>query len=137
MPPATRANNATLSAPSEKPVSVSSAMAKAGLFVAVMPAGRKCKKNRMNSPPRPSMASPVTPMPMTVPPAKEILKALARLVRAACAVLTLACVAIFMPIQPARAENMAPMMNATTMSGWVCSPVMPRYVSKRLAMTTK
>ncbi len=75
----------------------------------------------MNNSPRPINANPATPIPITEPPAKLISNALDREDLAACAVLTLALVAILIPINPANPENIAPIMNATTMSGWELS----------------
>ena len=62
----------------------------------------------------PKTASPATPRPITVPPPKEILSAFGKLVRAACVVLELVFVAIFIPIFPAKAEKNAPNIKATT-----------------------
>ena len=69
----------------------------------------------MYKPPRPSTAKPATPIPITEPPVKETESALLRLVRAACAVLTFAFVAMRIPIKPANALKNAPMINATAM----------------------
>ena len=70
--------------------------------------------------PRPNTAKPATPNPITVPPVKETAKAFFKEVRAACVVRTFALVAMFIPIQPAKAEKTAPMTNATaiTQSVW-------------------
>ena len=65
---------------------------------------------------RPKTASPATPSPITVPPPKDTLSAFGRLVLAACVVLTFVLVAIFIPILPANAENIAPIIKATTIS---------------------
>ena len=62
---------------------------------------------------KPSTAKPATPNPITVPPPNATLSAFGKLVLAACVVLTLDLVAIFIPIFPAKAENIAPMINAT------------------------
>ena len=74
----------------------------------------------MKSTLRPSTARPLTPKPITVPPLKLTCRPLARLVRAACVVRTLALVAMFMPIQPAKALKKAPIRKATaiTQSLW-------------------
>ena len=69
-------------------------------------------KNAVN----PSTANPATPNPITVPPPKDIFKAFGKLVRAACVVLTFVLVAIFIPIFPANAENIAPKIKAITIS---------------------
>ena len=73
------------------------------------------KKNIKNAV-RPKTAKPATPSPITVPPPKEISSAFGRLVLAACVVLTLVFVAIFIPIFPAKAENTAPKIKATTIN---------------------
>ena len=62
----------------------------------------------------PKTANPATPSPMTVPPPKETFNAFGKLVFAACVVLTFVFVAIFMPIFPAKAENIAPIIKAKT-----------------------
>lgn len=66
----------------------------------------------MNNKVRPKTASPATPNPITVPPPKDIFSAFGKLVFAACVVLTLVFVAIFIPMLPANAENIAPIINA-------------------------
>jgi hypothetical protein len=71
----------------------------------------------MKRPPSPSTASPATPIPITEPPANDTSSALDRLVRAACAVRTLALVAMIIPIRPATAEKRAPIRNAAMISG--------------------
>ena len=58
--------------------------------------------------PKPKTAKPATPIPITEPPVKETFNAFARDVFAASAVLTFDLVAIFIPINPAEAERMAP-----------------------------
>ena len=55
-------------------------------------------KNAMNNPPKPKIAKPATPKPITVPPVNETFNACFKLVRAACVVRTLALVATFIPI---------------------------------------
>ena len=55
-------------------------------------------KKTMNKPPKPNMANPATPKPITVPPVNETFKACFKLVRAACVVRTFALVATFIPI---------------------------------------
>ncbi len=71
--------------------------------------------------PRPKTAKPATPRPITVPPVKDTFKACAKEVRAACVVRTLALVAMFMPIQPAKALKKAPMTKATAINQSVCA----------------
>ena len=56
---------------------------------------------------------------MTVPPPKETFNACGKLVLAAWVVLTLVLVAIFIPIFPAKAEKIAPIIKATTINIWV------------------
>jgi hypothetical protein len=51
---------------------------------------------------------------MTDHPANDTLSAFLRLVLAACVVLTLALVAIFIPMKPAKADKIAHAMNANT-----------------------
>ena len=63
---------------------------------------------------KPKTAKPATPSPITVPPPKETFNAFGKLVFAACVVLTFVLVAIFIPIFPANAENIAPIIKATT-----------------------
>jgi len=72
----------------------------------------------MKNPVRPKTANPATPNPITVPPPKETFSACGKLVRAACVVLTLVFVAIFIPKFPAKAEKMAPKTKATTINKW-------------------
>jgi len=62
--------------------------------------------------------NPATPIPITDPPVKETFKALDREVRAACAVLTLAFVAAFIPIKPASALKKAPIKNEMAIDQW-------------------
>src|SRR5690606_24896633 len=64
-----------------------------------------------NNPLRPKTPKPTTPNPITEPPAKATSRALPKEVLAACVVLTLALVATFMPIKPAKAEQMDPTTN--------------------------
>ncbi len=71
--------------------------------------------------PRPKTAKPATPRPITVPPVKDTFKACAKEVRAACVVRTFALVAMFMPIQPAKALKKAPMTKATAINQSVCA----------------
>ena len=66
----------------------------------------------INKLPNPNTASPATPSPITLPPVKETFNAFAKLVRAACAVRTLALVAALIPIYPAVALKKAPIINA-------------------------
>ena len=65
----------------------------------------------MYKPPNPKTAEPATPIPMTEPPVKETFNAFDNEVFAASAVLTLDLVAIFIPINPASAESIAPRTN--------------------------
>ena len=80
----------------------------------------------MNSEPRPSTAKPATPIPITEPPENDTFNAVLRLVLAACAVRTLALVAIFIPIKPAKADNTAPIRKAMTITGLELPLVEPR-----------
>lgn len=68
-----------------------------------------------NKAPSPKTANPATPIPITEPPVKETFKALDSEVFAASAVLTLALVAIFIPMYPANALKMAPITKAIAM----------------------
>ena len=85
----------------------------------------------------PRTASPATPRPITVPPPKDIFNALGKLVLAACVVLTLVFVAIFIPILPAQAENKAPNTKATTIKILVVGTIMETPASAKLTTTTK
>ena len=58
---------------------------------------------------------------MTVPPPKATLRALGKLVLAACVVLEFASVAILIPIFPAKPENTAPTMKAGIINQLVVS----------------
>src|SRR5690348_12042802 len=91
----------------------------------------------MNNPPKPNIARPATPIPITEPPAKETLRALARLVLAAWVVRTLALVAIRIPIYPAVAERTAPIQNATATKGLESSTVVPDHAKRQAAIATK
>ncbi len=85
----------------------------------------------------PNTAKPATPSPMTVPPVKDTFNALDKLVFAASAVLTLASVAMRIPMFPATAENTAPMTNATTINQCVFSTSVETTASAAPEMTTK
>ncbi len=91
----------------------------------------------MKSTDNPNTAKPATPNPITVPPVNDTFNALERLVRAACVVLTLAAVAIRIPIFPATAEKTAPITNATTINQCVVSTKVDITPSKAPATTTK
>ena len=67
----------------------------------------------MNKPPRPRTPNPTTPNPITAPPANATSKALLKDTCAALVVLTLALVATRIPMNPARAEQIAPMIKET------------------------
>ena len=109
-----------LSAPNENPVNTSIASFTlsplATPVVAQKTSGANTFNKTMNRPPKPSTARPATPSPITEPPPKDTASALLRLVRAACAVRTLALVAIRIPIKPASALKNAPIINATAIS---------------------
>ncbi len=62
----------------------------------------------MNNALSPKTPRPTTPNPITAPPAKATSKAFPNEVFAACVVLTFALVATFIPMKPAKAEQMAP-----------------------------
>jgi len=85
---------------------------------------------------KPKTAKPATPSPITVPPPKEILSAFGKLVRAACVVLTLVLVAIFIPIFPAKAENTAPKTKAMTINQCVVGTIKDTAVNKAATITT-
>ena len=74
-------------------------------------------------------------MPMTEPPRKATLSALFKPVRAALAVRTLALVATFMPMKPAKPEQSAPTANDSAMNGLVFSSVLVT-ASSTATMTT-
>ena len=67
----------------------------------------------MKRPLKPKIPRPTTPSPITEPPVKATSIALPREILAALVVLTLALVATRIPINPARAEQMAPTTNDT------------------------
>ena len=80
---------------SEKPVKTSMVLIISSELTAE--SGAKTCFKMIYKPPKPNTARPETPIPMTAPPVKETFNALLRLVRAACAVRTLALVAAFIP----------------------------------------
>ena len=86
---------------------------------------------------KPSTAKPATPKPITAPPPKETLKAFGKLVRAACVVLTLVLVAIFIPMFPANAEKKAPKIKATTIKMCVVGTTKDTIANNTLTITTK
>ena len=65
---------------------------------------------------KPPMASPATPMPITLPPVNATLSASRTDLRAAWVVGALAKVAAFIPMKPAAMEKIAPIQNATATS---------------------
>ena len=77
---------------------------------------KNVKIKKINMEDNPKTANPATPSPITVPPLKATFIALGKLVLAASAVLTLALVAILIPILPASAEKTAPITNETTIN---------------------
>src|SRR5687768_998862 len=90
----------------------------------------------MNNPPNPNTAIPATPIPITDPPVKETFSALARLVRAACVVLTFALVAILIPTYPANADKKAPSKNESAIRGCDSStsvPDQPNNIAEKTA----
>ena len=72
----------------------------------------------MKSTDNPSTPNPTTPIPITEPPENAMFKAFGKLVRAAAAVRTLAFVATFIPIYPARIELNAPRAKDKPTIGW-------------------
>ena len=70
----------------------------------------------INNTPRPRTQRPTTPRPITAPPAKATSNAFPRLVLAALVVLTFAFVATRIPINPAKAEQIAPKTKETAIS---------------------
>ena len=86
---------------------------------------------------KPKTAKPATPSPITVPPPKEILSAFGKLVLAACVVLTLVLVAIFIPIFPANAEKKAPKTKAITISQCVVGTTKETIAKSTLTIITK
>src|SRR5690348_2236090 len=91
----------------------------------------------MNKPPKPNTARPVTPSPITLPPVKETFRALDKLLRAAWVVLTLALVATFIPIKPARALKKPPQINDMAMLQWLLALLYPIIPSRIAAIITK
>ena len=90
-------------------------------------------KNKLN----PITAKLATPRPITVPPEKETFRASGRLVLAASAVRELEAVAIHIPILPAKAENIAPKINAGTIIQLVVETIIDIPKSATDATTTK
>ena len=72
-----------------------------------------------------------------MPPLKLTCRPFFRLVRAACVVRTLAFVAMFMPIQPAKALKKAPIRKATAITQSLCSTSVPLQPSTRAAIAAK
>ena len=91
----------------------------------------------IKKPVKPRTARPATPNPITVPPPKETFKACGKLVLAACVVLTLVLVAIFIPMFPANAENIAPKTKATTIKMCVVGTTKEIPANAILAPITK
>ena len=77
--------------------------------------------------PRPKTPNPTTPNPITAPPENAISRALPKDFCAALVVLTLAFVATFIPINPARPEHNAPTTKDTATNQLVpsLSPLKP------------
>ena len=84
-----------LSAPKEKPVNTSMVL---NISLELTNCAVKYTLKIMNKLPKPNTAKPATPKPITAPPVKDTCNAFDKLVRAACAVRTLAFVATFIPI---------------------------------------
>ena len=93
------------------------------------------KKNIKNAV-KPKTAKPATPNPITVPPPKDTFKAFGRLVLAACVVLTFVFVAIFIPIFPAKAEKIAPKINAIIINQCVVGTAIDTIARSILTMIT-
>ena len=62
------------------------------------PKSANIARKAINKPPKPKIAKPATPKPITVPPVNDTFNACFKLVRAACVVRTFALVATFIPI---------------------------------------
>ena len=86
---------------------------------------------------KPKTPSPTTPSPITAPPENATSNALPRDVLAAWVVLTFAFVATFIPINPARAEQIAPTINETATKPWEASSFDPLKNSKTATAATK
>ena len=91
----------------------------------------------MNSPLRPKTPRPTTPRPITAPPAKATSKALPKEVLAAFVVRTFALVATFIPINPAKAEQIAPTIKETATIPLEPVSLLPLKKSKMATATTK
>ena len=89
------------------------------------------------NPPKPSTAKPATPIPITEPPVKETFNAFDKDVFAASAVLTLALVAIIIPIKPANADRIAPKTNEIPILQCELALVPPITANKMATITTK
>ena len=85
----------------------------------------------------PRTPSPTTPIPITAPPPKATSRALAKPVLAALVVLTLALVATFIPMNPAKAEQIAPRMKDKATIGAEPSVTEPPQAIKTATTTTK
>ena len=91
----------------------------------------------MNRRVNPRTAKPATPNPITVPPPNDTCRAFGKLVLAASAVRAFASVAIRIPMFPAKAEKIAPITNAGTISGLVVSTAIEIPYNAADAITTK
>ena len=123
------------SAPSEKPAKASRTIVMSSLEVQLPPMNQV--NRRMNKILNPNTAKPATPSPITVPPVNDTFNACGKLVLAAWVVLTLAAVAILIPMFPATAEKTAPITKATTMNQCVVSTKVEITPSRIPANTTK
>ncbi|CAI8236556.1 MAG: Uncharacterised protein [Flavobacteriaceae bacterium] len=145
IPPPTRANNAIDSAPKENPASVSKTIVINSLGVFATPPNSPAihsppmniLKNIMKNNVSPKTANPATPSPITVPPPNDTLSAFGKLVFAACVVLTLVLVAIFIPIFPAYAEKIAPKINAIAIDQCVVGTTKDTPANATATMITK
>ena len=86
---------------------------------------------------KPITPKPTTPIPITEPPVKATSIALPKEFLAALVVLTLAFVATRMPINPARAEQMAPTTNDMATIPWDPSSLLPLMYNSTAKQTTK
>ena len=123
------------SAPKENPVRISMAFSISCVFAAE-PGAKICLIIKYKAP-NPNTANPATPIPITEPPVKETFRALESDVFAASAVLTLALVAIFIPMNPARAERIAPKTNARPILQCEFALLAPIKASNTATITTK
>ena len=91
----------------------------------------------MNRPLKPKTPKPTTPIPITEPPVKATSNAFPKEVLAALVVLTFALVATRIPMNPAKAEQMAPTTKETATIQLEPSSEVPLNANKMATANTK